>query len=145
MLSQGLVEEWLPGLNAALIVISGVFLAVGYVCIRTRRIVWHRRSMITASVFAAAFLVVYVTRYILLGSKIYPGEGVSRLLYFAVLIPHIIIAIAVAPLAFVTLRRAFRGRFGKHRQIARITLPLWIYTAVSGWVVYLMLYADWFN
>jgi putative membrane protein len=145
MVSQGLIEEWLPLLNAALIVISGVFLGVGYACIRTRRIVWHRRSMITASIFAALFLVVYVTRYIVLGSKIYPGEGVSRVLYLAILIPHIIIAIAVAPLAFVTLRRAFRGRFVKHRQIARITLPLWIYTAVSGWVVYLMLYGQWFN
>ncbi len=140
MFNPGPIEEWLPALNAALIVISGMFLAVGYVCIRTRRIAWHRRSMITAALFAAAFLVVYVTRFIVLGSKMYPGQGVSRILYFAVLIPHTIIAISVAPLAFVTLRRALRGRFGKHRQIARITLPLWIYTAVSGWVVYLMLY-----
>src|SRR6266568_3054115 len=110
MFSRGAIEEWLPALNAALIVISGLF------------------------------LVVYVTRYIALGSKIYPGEGVSRILYFSVLIPHIIIAIAIAPLAFITLRRALARRFAKHRQIARITLPLWIYTAVSGWVVYLMLY-----
>src|SRR6202521_4356841 len=131
MLNQGWIEEWLPLLNAALIVISGIFLGVGYACIRTRRIAWHRRSMITASIFAALFLVVYVTRFIVLGSKIYPGEGVSRVLYFAILIPHIIIAIAIAPLAFVTLRRALRGRFRLHRQIARITLPLWIYTAVS--------------
>jgi len=96
--------------------------------------------MITASIFAALFLVVYVTRYIVLGSKVFPGEGVSRIVYFAVLIPHIIIAMAIAPLAYVTLRRALAGRFGKHRQIARITVPLWLYTAISGWVVYLMLY-----
>src|SRR5712692_5449612 len=140
MFSPGPIEEWLPALNAALIVISGLFLIVGYACIRTRRIAWHRRSMITATIFAALFLVVYVTRFIVLGSKIYPGDGVSRIVYFAILIPHIIIAIAIAPLAFVTLRRALARRFGKHRQIARITLPLWIYTAVSGWVVYLMLY-----
>ena len=132
--------ELLPAANAALIVISGIFLVIGYVCIRSRRIVWHRRSMLTASVFAALFLVVYVTRYVVFGSKIFPGEGVSRILYFAILIPHIIIAIAVAPLAYVTLRRALSGRFQKHRQIARITVPLWIYTAVSGWIVYLMLY-----
>jgi putative membrane protein len=133
-------EEWLPLANAALIVISGMFLIFGYVCIRTRRVTWHRRSMITASVFAALFLVVYVSRYLWLGSKIYPGDGVSRIIYFGILIPHIIIAIAVAPLAYVTLRRALGGRFQKHRQIARITVPLWIYTAVSGWIVYLMLY-----
>jgi putative membrane protein len=133
-------EEWLPLANAALIVISGMFLIFGYVCIKTRRVTWHRRSMITASVFAALFLVVYVGRYLWLGSKIYPGDGVSRIIYFGILIPHIIIAIAVAPLAYVTLRRALGGRFQKHRQIARITVPLWIYTAVSGWIVYLMLY-----
>jgi putative membrane protein len=133
-------EEWLPLANAALIVISGMFLIFGYVCIRTRRVTWHRRSMITASVFATLFLVVYVSRYLWLGSKIYPGDGVSRIIYFGILIPHIIIAIAVAPLAYVTLRRALGGRFQKHRQIARITVPLWIYTAVSGWIVYLMLY-----
>ena len=145
MLGLGPPEEWLPAANAALIVISGVFLIVGYICIRTRRIVWHRRSMLTAAGFAAGFLVVYVTRYIVFGSKLFPGDGVSRVIYFAILIPHIIIAIAVAPLAFVTIRRALRGRYAKHRQIARITVPLWIYVALSGWVVYLMLYGAWFN
>src|SRR5258708_2787351 len=134
------VEEWVPLLNMALIVISGVFLIVGYVCIRTRRVTWHRRSMLTASVFAALFLVVYVSRFLILGSKIYPGEGFIRVIYFAILIPHLIIAIAVAPLAFVTLRRALSGRFKQHRSIARITVPLWAWTALSGWLVYMMLY-----
>ena len=141
----GSPEVWLPFLNTALIVISGVFLIVGYVCIKSGRIQWHRRSMLTASIFAALFLVVYVTRYLVLGSKIFPGEGVSRVIYFAILIPHTIIAIAVAPLAFFTLRRALGGRFKQHRHLARITLPLWVYTAVSGWAVYMMLYGPWFN
>src|ERR1700730_14419212 len=125
-LSLGPIEEWLPLLNAALIVISGMFLVAGYFFIRSRRIAWHRRSMITASVFAALFLVVYVTRFIVLGSKIYPGEGVSRVLYFAILIPHTIIAISVAPLAYVTLRRALGGRFQTHRQLPRPPLLLWV-------------------
>jgi len=131
---------WLPALNVALIVISGIFLVIGYVCIRRRKIAWHRRSMLTASVFAALFLIVYVTRYIVLGTKIFPGEGVSRAIYLVILVSHTTIAIAVAPLAFVTLRRALGGRFMLHRKIARITLPLWIYTAVTGWVVYMLLY-----
>lgn len=133
-------EIWLPALNAALIVISGICLVVGYVCIRSHMVAWHRRSMLTASVFAAMFLIVYVTRYLWLGSKIYPGDGVSRVVYLAILISHTTIAIAVAPLAFVTLRRALSGRFVRHRQIARITLPMWMYTAVTGWVVYMLLY-----
>ena len=96
--------------------------------------------MLTASVFAALFLIVYVTRFIWLGSKIYPGDGVSRAVYLIILVSHIAIAIVVAPLAYMTLRRAFRGRFKTHRQIARITLPMWIYAAVSGWLVYMRLY-----
>jgi len=139
------LDVWVPLLNTGLIVVSGIFLIVGYVCIRTRRVTWHRRSMLTATAFAALFLVVYVTRYLVLGSKIFPGEGVSRLIYFAILIPHTIIAIAVAPLAFVTLRRALGGRFRQHRRIARVTLPLWAYTAISGWAVYMMLYGPWFS
>lgn len=138
-------QAWIPLLNTALIVISGIFLVAGYVCVRRKKILWHRRSMITASIFAALFLVVYVARYLLLGSKIFPGLGVSRVIYFGILIPHTIIAIAVAPLAYVTLRRALAGRFEQHRRIARVTLPLWVWTAVSGWVVYMMLYADWFQ
>jgi putative membrane protein len=130
----------MPALNAALIVVSGMCLVIGYVCIRSGRVMWHRRSMLTASVFAALFLVVYVARYVVLGTKIYPGEGVSRAIYLAILISHTTIAVAVAPLAFVTLRRALRGRFALHRKIARITLPLWIYTAVTGWIVYMLLY-----
>jgi putative membrane protein len=132
---------WVPALNAALIVISGVCLVVGYLCIRSKRVVWHRRSMLAASVFAALFLVVYVSRALLLGSKIYPDEGVSRVVYLTILISHTLVAALVAPFAFVTLRRALAGRFRQHRQIARITLPMWIYTAVTGWVVYMMLYA----
>ena len=131
---------WVPLLNTSLIVMSGLFLVAGYVLIRRRQVAWHHRSMLTATVFAAGFLVVYVTRYLTFGSKLFPGDGVSRILYFAILIPHIIIAIAVAPLAFITIRRALRGRYAKHRQIARVTVPLWIYVALSGWAVYWMLF-----
>ncbi len=133
-------SSWLPALNAALIVVSGVFLLLGYACIRSGRVAWHKRAMVTATIFAALFLVVYVTRAILLPTKLFPGEGTIRVIYLAVLFSHIVIAILVAPFAFVTLRRALAGRFAKHRQIARITLPMWTYTAVTGWVVYMLLY-----
>jgi putative membrane protein len=135
-----LLEAWLPGLNAALIVISGVCLVIGFYFIKTRRIAWHRRSMITASIFAASFVIVYVARWATLGSKSFEGDGSARLIYFAILISHTIIAVLVVPFAFVTLRRALAGKFQKHRQIARVTLPMWIYTAVTGWILYVLLY-----
>ena len=138
-------EAWLPALNASLIVLSGVSLLVGFVAIRHRRVTWHRRCMLTASVFAALFLIVYVTRAALLPTRFFPGEGLIRTVYFVVLISHTVIAVLVAPLAFVTLRRALAGRFTQHRQIARITLPMWVYTALTGWLVYFLLYGPWFT
>jgi putative membrane protein len=126
--------------NAALIVVSGVMLLIGYMFIRRGQVSWHRRCMVGASVFAALFLVVYVTRAVLLPTRFFPGEGTIRLVYFGVLISHTLVAVLVAPFAFVTLRRALAGRFGQHRQIARITLPMWIYTALTGWLVYWLLY-----
>ncbi len=136
----GPVDSWLPTVNALLIVISGVFLAIGYVCIRTQRVRWHKRSMLTASVFAALFLVVYVTRAVLLPTKSFAGEGGVKTFYFGLLISHTIVATAVAPFAFVALRRALAGRFMLHKQIARITAPMWAYAVVTGWLVYWMLY-----
>jgi putative membrane protein len=134
------IDSWLPAVNAALIVISGALLLVGFGFIRAKRVLWHRRCMLTATVFAALFLVVYVSRALLLPTKFFPGEGPIRVIYFVVLISHTIVAILVGPFALVTLRRAFAGRFAKHRQIARITLPMWTYTAVTGWLVYMLLY-----
>jgi putative membrane protein len=132
--------SWLPAFNTALIVISGTFLAVGYVFIRQRRITAHHRSMLTAAVFAGLFLVVYVARWALLPTKHFEGTGVAEVVYFGILVPHIGLAIAVAPLALIAIARARRGRFVAHKRIARVTLPIWAFVAVTGWVIYLMLY-----
>jgi putative membrane protein len=138
------IQEWLPAANTSLIVVSGLFLAIGYVFIRQRRIVAHHRSMLTATVFAALFLVVYVIRAALIGPHPFLGPEPWRNVYIGILIPHTILAIAVGPMALVTLRRALGGRFADHRRIARVTLPIWAFVAVSGWVVYVLLYVvDW--
>ena len=126
-------------LNTSLIVISGVFLLLGYYFIRQRQIERHKQSMLTATTFAALFLVVYVTRALLFETKVFAGEGLVRAIYLAILISHTILAIAVGPFALVTLRRALRGEFSKHRQIARITFPMWLYVVATGWLIYLML------
>jgi putative membrane protein len=134
------LREILPALDAALILTSAICLLLGFFFIKQRRITWHKRSMLTAAVFAALFLTVYVIRWVLFGAKPFEGEGLLRTVYFGVLVSHLILAIAIVPLVFITLRRAFRSDFSRHKRIARITLPLWLYVAASGWVVYWMLY-----
>jgi putative membrane protein len=131
---------WLPMLNSALILTSGVFLTLGYLFIRQKRIELHRRSMLAATAFAALFLVVYVSRALLFETKLFAGEGWLRAVYLTILVSHTILAIAVGPMVLVTLRRALRGDFLRHRKIARLTAPVWAYVAVTGWIIYLMLH-----
>lgn len=134
------METWLPIVNTGLIAGSGVAAAAGYLCIRQRKVEAHKWSMLTAAVLAALFLVVYIARYFLLGSKLYTGEGAVRVVYFAVLISHTVLATILGPMVLVTLYRALTRQFRRHRRIARVTLPMWLYVAVSGWVIYVMLY-----
>jgi putative membrane protein len=142
MPARGPAPEWVALLNTSLIVISGVFLLLGYYFIRQRQIELHKRSMLTATVFAALFLVVYVSRALLFETKVFAGEGLVRIIYLAILISHTILAILVGPFALVTLRRALRGEFSKHRQIARVTFPMWLYVVVTGWLIYWMLHTQ---
>jgi len=138
------VAEFLPPFNTALILISGVFLAAGYTFIRRRQTTAHHRCMLTATVFAGLFLVVYIARWILFPTKKFGGEGATYALYLSILVPHVLAATAVGPLALITLYRAFKRRFPDHRRIARITLPIWAFAAITGWIVYVMLYLiDW--
>ena len=134
------LDVWLPALNTAVIGVSGVALLTGFAFIKRRRVEAHKRAMLTATVFAALFLVVYVIRWALLGSKPFEGEGILRLVYFAVLISHIALAIGIVPLVLLTLRRALRQEFDAHRRLARLTLPLWLYVVITGWIVYALLY-----
>jgi len=136
MPARGPAPEWVALLNTSLILISGAFLLIGYYFIRQRKIELHKRSMLTATVFAALFLVVYVSRALLFETKVFAGEGLVRAIYLVILVSHTILAILVGPFALVTLRRALRGDFPKHRRIARITFPMWLYVVVTGWIVY---------
>jgi putative membrane protein len=140
MPTRGPAPEWVALVNTSLIVISGIFLLLGYYFIRQRQIELHKRSMLTATTFAALFLVVYVSRALLFETRVFAGEGLVRAIYLAILISHTILAILVGPLALITLRRAFRGEFSKHRQIARITFPMWLYVVVTGWLIFWMLH-----
>jgi putative membrane protein len=142
MPARGPAPEWVTLLNTSLILVSGAFLLIGYYFIRRRQIELHKRSMLTATLFAALFLVVYVTRAMLFETKVFAGEGLVRVIYLVILISHTILAILVGPFALITLRRALRGDFPKHRQIARITFPMWLYVVVTGWIIYWRLHSQ---
>ena len=130
----------LPALNATLNAIAAVLLVIGYVLIRRGRIQQHRRVMLTAFATSALFLVSYVTYHANAGSRPFGGQGPIRIVYFAILISHVILAAAILPMALITLTLGLRERFDRHMRIARWTLPIWLYVSVTGVIVYLMLY-----
>lgn len=117
-----------------------MLLTIAWWHIKHRRIETHRRFMIAAFVSSALFLVSYVIYHAQVGSKPFPGTGLARTVYFAVLIPHVILAAVVLPLAIVTLRRGLRRDDRRHRRLARVTFPLWMFVSVTGVIVYVMLY-----
>lgn len=130
----------LPLLNATLNAAAAVLLVLGYLQIRRRRRELHRGLMLAAFGVSALFLASYLVYHASVGSRPFTGQGAIRVIYFAVLISHVILAALVLPLALVTLGFALRGRFVSHRRLARWTLPIWIYVSVTGVLVYLMLY-----
>jgi uncharacterized membrane protein YozB (DUF420 family) len=130
----------LPAVNATLNAIAFVFLVTGYVFIRRGQWQRHRACMIGALVVSGLFLTSYVIYHLQVGSVPFRKTGWIRTVYFAVLIPHVILAAAIVPLILITVSRALSRRFDKHRRIARWTLPLWLYVSITGVIVYVMLY-----
>jgi uncharacterized membrane protein YozB (DUF420 family) len=130
----------LPHLNACLNATSAVLLFTGFYFIRRGRVTAHLRCMTAALVVSVAFLVSYVVYHAHHGTTRFAGQGLIRPVYFTILTTHTFLAVVIVPLVAVTLRRAWRGDFMRHRRIARITFPLWAYVSVTGVVVYLLLY-----
>jgi uncharacterized membrane protein YozB (DUF420 family)/cytochrome oxidase Cu insertion factor (SCO1/SenC/PrrC family) len=130
----------LPALNAGFNAASTVLLVAGFAFVRARRVGAHRACMLGAFLASALFLAGYLTAHYYLGSTPYPRRDWTRPLYFAILGSHSLLAAFILPLAGITLYRAFRGDFGRHRAIARWTLPLWLYVSVTGVAIYFMLY-----
>ena len=130
----------LPALNASLNALASLFLLAGFVCIRQQKIAAHRACMLAALATSALFLTSYLIYHYNVGSRPFTGTGAIRVVYFAVLISHVLLAIAIVPLVLVTVSRALTRRFDRHRRIARITWPLWMYVSVTGVIVYVMLY-----
>jgi len=135
-----------PHLNASLNALSSLFLLAGFSFIMRRDVPRHRACMLAACLVSALFLIGYLTHHALrsyyfgLGPTRFTGEGFARPVYFTILTSHTILAAVVAPFILVTLRRALRADFDRHRKLAKLVYPIWLYVAVTGVVVYVMLY-----
>lgn len=134
--------SWLPPTNALLNGTSAVLLLTGLYFIKHGRREAHKRCMIAALAVSTLFLAGYLTYHFQAGTTRYSGTGAVRAVYLTILGTHTILAITVPPLAITTLVRALRQRFDRHRRIARITFPIWLYVSVTGVIVYLMLRGD---
>jgi putative membrane protein len=130
----------LAPLNSILNSLAAMLLFAGFYCIRRRRIHAHRACMIAACAVSTAFLISYCIYHYEVGDVHFQGHGLIRPVYFTILISHIGLALVIVPLVLITLTRALRGDFQRHRRIARWTWPIWIYVSITGVVVYLMCY-----
>lgn len=130
----------LPALNATLNFISFLLLLTGYYFIRRKQWRQHRACMISALVMSGLFLTSYVIYHAQVGSVPFRKTGLIRTIYFAVLIPHVILAALMVPLVIITVSRGLSAKYDKHRRIARWTLPVWLYVSITGVIVYWMLY-----
>ena len=130
----------LPLVNALLNAGSTILLLIGFYLIREGRVRAHKRFMIAALCTSTLFLISYLIYHYNVGSVRFSGEGGIRVVYFSILLTHTILAVAVPPLAIITLVRALRKRFRRHKAIAKWTFPIWLYVSATGVIIYLMLY-----
>jgi putative membrane protein len=130
----------LATLNAFLNSCATLCLIAGFILIRRKNIRWHRRAMLSAFGISSMFLLTYLLHHAQVGSVPFRGQGPIRIVYFSLLIPHIILSAAVVPMALLTIYRGWTDRIEHHRRIARITFPIWLFVSLSGVSVYYMLY-----
>jgi uncharacterized membrane protein YozB (DUF420 family) len=130
----------LPAVNASLNGLSAVLLSFGFYFIRRKNVPAHHRCMLSAVVTSTLFLVCYVVYHAKAGGTVFKNPAWFRWIYIPLLISHVFLAIAIVPMVIITLNRALRERFDKHKKIARWTWPLWMYVSVTGVLIYFLLY-----
>jgi len=131
--------SFLPPIYATINGITAVVLVAAVLAIKNGNRKLHERLMTTAIGLSLLFLVMYVAYHMTSDSTKFGGEGIIRFVYFFILITHIILSIAVIPLVLITYVRALANKFDKHKKIAKITFPIWLYVAITGVIVYLMI------
>lgn len=130
----------LPTLNATLNFIASILLLSGYIAIKKNQKIIHRNFMISTLIVSAAFLTSYLIYHYHVPSKKFPDIGFMKTVYLLILIPHIILAAVMVPMILKTFWHAYKQQWDKHKKIARITFPIWMYVSVTGVIIYFMLY-----
>lgn len=130
----------LPALNAIMNFISAALLTIGFIFIKRQKPHIHKRVMLTAVGSSALFLISYLIYHYAVGSVAYPYHDWTRPLYFAILIPHVILAAVMVPFILAAIWYALHQRFDKHKRLVKWVWPVWMFVSVSGLAVYLMLY-----
>lgn len=131
--------SFLPPIYATINGITAVILVLAVIAIKNKKRLLHERLMKTCIILSVSFLVMYVAYHMTSDSTPYGGEGIIRSVYFVILISHILLSIGIIPLVLITYVRALSKRFDKHKKIAKITFPIWLYVAITGVIVYLMI------
>ena len=130
---------FLPPIYSSLNALTAVLLVLALVAIKSKKIKLHQRLMQTCIALSLVFLVMYIAYHMTTDPTTFGGEGYVKSLYFFILISHILLSIALIPLVLISYVRAFQEEFPAHRKISKITFPIWLYVAVTGVVVYLMI------
>jgi len=131
--------SFLPPIYASINAITAIVLVFAFVSIKNKNIVLHERLMKTAIGLSVVFLVMYVAYHMTSDPTPYGGQGVLKYVYYFILISHILFSIGIIPLVLITYVRAISRHFLEHKKIARFTFPIWLYIAVTGVIVYLMI------
>ena len=130
---------FLPPIYSSLNALTAVLLVLALVAIKSKKIKLHQRLMQTCIALSLVFLVMYIAYHMTTDPTTFGGEGYVKSLYFFILISHILLSIALIPLVLISYVRAFQEEFPAHRKISKITFPIWLYVAVTGVIVYLMI------
>jgi putative membrane protein len=130
---------FLPPIYASINALTALVLVLAFIAIQNNKIALHKKLMQFAILLSLAFLVMYVAYHMTSDSTKYGGEGVIKYAYYFILITHVLLSIVVIPFVLITYVRAITNNIERHKKIAKITFPLWLYVAITGVVVYIMI------
>ncbi len=129
----------LPAIYASINAITAIVLIIAFIAIKNKNVVFHKRLMTLAVVLSALFLLMYVAYHMTSNSTPFEGKGLIKTIYYFILVTHIVLSVVVIPFVLITYVRGLTNNIERHKKIAKITFPLWLYVAISGVIVYVLI------